>query len=70
MVLSSRLPAWVVGHYVAAAPSSPIPAATKPTVTAGCSGDAATSTTQGKPTMAGTPTSTSCQDNDLQLPYQ
>jgi len=38
--------------------------------TAARSGDAATSITRGKPTSAGTPTPTSCPDNDLQLPWK
>ena len=51
-----------------AGPSSPSPAATRPTATPGRSGDAATSTTPSKPTSAGTPTPTSATNNDLQLP--
>jgi hypothetical protein len=51
-----------------AAPSSPNPAATGPTATAGRYGAAATSTAPGKPTSAGRPTPMRCPNNDLQLP--
>ena len=53
-----------------AAPSSPNPAATGPTATAGRYGAATTSTAPGKLTSAGRPTPMHCPNNDLQLPYR